>query len=247
MSSALWSKIDLTGSDGGLDSCLALASIPTSLAAIITGSGYECKSLRDFATSLTPDDYIQALDEIWQKEETTKRVRAFRGRLHSAWKAACAAIDHVESNAPSSKQAANSHGSMDWEAPLYDADVEEMEVAWRREYKVSYDAYTTPGDPLVNRVYREFRKWSMTGIRVETWKSILHERQPEIKYETPLSSNCTIVENVGTVYVANTLLDYSWGLRVLANAWGRAGNCLVPSKTEKDTMVKMMRYRFLVR
>lgn len=239
MASALWSKIQGSDEDGGLKSCFAAANLPESIVKVFRGPEYQFETLRDFATSFTEEDYVQALDEVWQADEESKTVRAVRGRLHSAWKAAMVVINNAEKG-PSAAAAGSGQVTIDWEAPLDDHDLDEMNDAWSREYKFKFDTYTTPGDPLINRTRREFRKWSMTVSRVEKWKSVLHERQPEVRHETALSSNCAIVENLGTIYVANSLLDYYWGLRVLVNAWGKAGNYTVDSKVKEGLRVKMM-------
>ena len=241
---ALWKMISMNDADGGLKSCLKEAEVHEKLQERLMSTeeeGCGFKTLRDFATSYTELDYIAELDALWKSQEETKKVRVHRGRLLSAWLAAHHAIKNLESATPGGSTG-GSHAAelIDWESPLDDRDREEMGEEWKKRYSLPLDAHVLPGDPLENRIYREFRRFALTVTRIEKMKSVLHERQPDKVVETAVSSRCKMVENLGTSFSPSSVIDYYFGLRTLANAWARAGNYEVDSMTKENAKVLMM-------
>ena len=111
---------------------------------------------------------------MWQQVEEARELRVNRARLRSAWKATAKAIEVLEQAAPGS-QSASRVEPVDWEAPLTDNDNEEMRSAWDKRYELKLAAWVNPGDPLVNRLHREFRNWMMSVIKVSKMKSVLHD------------------------------------------------------------------------
>ena len=241
---ALWKAISTTDADGGLKSCLTHAEVHLKLQEHLTSEvneGCGFKTLRDFATSFTEEDHVTELDLIWKAQEETKKMRAHRGRLISAWLAAHNAIKSLEAATPGGA-GGNTHASeqIDWEAPLDERDIEDMQKAWNTKYSLPIEAHVLPGQPLESRIFREFRRFALTVTRIEKMKSVLHERQPDKIVETAVTSRCKMVENLGTSFSPASVTDYYFGLRTLGNAWGRAGNYEVDSAVEKLTRVLMM-------
>ena len=104
MASALWSQINMTAADGGLDRCLKVANVAATLIANLKGV-QKMVTLRDFATSYTEEagsdgikGYVRETDKIWQANAATKDSRVERGRLLSAWGAASMAITNLENS-----------------------------------------------------------------------------------------------------------------------------------------------------
>ena len=240
----MWKTISMTDADGGLKSCLKNAEVHEKLQEHLmdegdNGCGF--KTLRDFAASYTENDHVAELDLIWQAHEETKKARVYRGRLHSAWLAAHHADKHLEAATPGGASGGTPASELiDWEAPLEDRDREEMGDEWKKRYSLPLDAHVLPGEPLESRIYREFRRFSLTVTRIEKMKSVFHERQPDKIVETAVSSRCKMVENLGTSFAPSSVVDYYFGLRTLANAWGRAGNYEVDSVAKESTRVLMM-------
>ena len=74
MASALWSQIDMTATDGGLDKCLKVANVAATLVANLKDVR-KMVTLRGFATSYTEEagsdgikDYVKEIDKIWQAD-----------------------------------------------------------------------------------------------------------------------------------------------------------------------------------
>ena len=232
----------MTDADGGLRSCLEQAEVHEKIRTHLTSED-ECgfKTLRDFATSYTEDDYVAELDIIWKLFDETKKARVQRGRLHSAWLAAHHAIKHLKAATPGGASG-GSHSAelIDWEPPLEDKDREEVAKHCKDRYSLPLDAHVLPGDPLESRIFREFMRFSHTVTRIEKMKSVLHERQPDKVVETQVSSRCKMVENLGTSFAPSSVIDYYFGLRTLANAWARSGNYEVESMIKEASKVIMM-------
>jgi len=240
MSAALWKSIKLTESDGGLESCFKACSVHDEIQKHLKDKeGMTC--LRDFAAAYTASDYIVELDKVWQAVEQAKDRRCERARLHSAWQAANAAITALEEAGPGgSSGAAAGQDVTDWEAPLAEDEVEEMRKAWKARYDLIVESHVFPGDPLVNRIYREFRRWSVTTTEIGKMRNILLERQPVRRRETQVSERSSFVEQLECEFTPSSVAEYYFGLRTLANAWAKAGNYEVDSKAEKGAKVLMM-------
>ena len=157
MAAALWQGINMQEADGGLASCFAAAKVAPPLIKNLF-EVLQFVTLRDFASSYTEEDHVALLDGIWQSDETTKTARVQRGRLHSTWKAASTAIRKLEET-PKADGSNSLSSDIGWEAPLSDEERERIWADWKTRYSVRLEAHVRPGDPLVNRIFREFRKF----------------------------------------------------------------------------------------
>ena len=92
----------------------------------------------------------------------------------------------------------------------------------------------------MNRIYKEMRKWQMSVVKVEKWKSVLLDSTPDAVVETRVGARSKLVEGVITEFRPRNLIDYYWGLRTLVNAWGLSGNYEVDSKEKPGQKVLMM-------
>ena len=97
------------------------------------------------------------------------------------------------------------------------------QLAWKR-YSFPLETHVKLGDPLVSRIWREFRRWSLTITKSESMKSVFHERRLVVRRETPVSSSITMVENLVTVFCPYSVIDYYWGFWTLSPSWAQAGN-----------------------
>ena len=236
---ASWQKIDLAAEDGGLDSCVKEARVAPSIIKILKEK-HEIETLRDLAETYTEKDHEEQFTTIWQSDPVTKDASKVQfGRLKSAWKAAVLAIKNQEET-PRADSSLILTTDASWEAPLADADESKMWEDWKSRYDIRLEAHVKPAHSLVNRMYKEMRKWQMSALNVSKWKSILLENTPDAVVETRVGARSKLVEGVITEFRPRNLIDYYWGLRALANAWGLAGNYEVDSKAKPGTKVLMM-------
>ena len=176
MAAALWQSIDMQQADGRLASCFKAADVAPSLVDNMMNV-QKFKTLRDFAESYTEADYTALLDEIWENDEATKKTRVERGRLRSTWKAGSIAIAKLEES-PKADGSNNMTTDISWEAPLTDDQRDAVWADWKTKYNIRLECHVRPGEPLVNRLYREFRTIQMSVHDVRKWKSLLLERRP---------------------------------------------------------------------
>ena len=235
--------------DGGLASCLGLAGVHPDIVKRLTdddpdGAGH--KTLRDFAMSYTEVknsdgsvDYIIELDKLWKMEERAK-ARSHRGRLHSAWLAAAAAIKNLEAATPGGASGAQSAvDPNDWEAPLHEDQVKEMNDSWSKRHDLVVNAHVRPGDPLRNRFYREFRRWALTVVDAGKMKNILHEKEPVKQRQTQVTARVAFVEDMESPLEVADIIGYYWALRTMCNAMAEAGNYEVDSMEKEGKRVLM--------
>ena len=190
--------------DGGLESCFKVAKVAPCLIKNLM-EVQEFVTLRDFASSYTEDDHVVLLDIIWQADETTKNFAArqtpqrLERRLYR----------YQEAGLEESPKADGSNSlstDISWEAPLADEERERIWSDWKAKYNVRLECHVRPGDPLVNRLYREFRKSQQSVTDVRKWKSVLHERQPDVVTETQMTSRSKLVEGVVTEFRPRTIV-----------------------------------------
>ena len=234
----MWQSIDLQGPDGGLSSCLKAARVAESLIRNLM-EVQKIETLRDFAeTYEEPDGGTKQLDDIWKADAATKDTAVERGRLVSGWKAAAMAIKRMEES-PKPEGTGGMVSDKDWEAPLPDEEREKIWSTWKSRYNVKLEAHVRPGEPLVNRIHREFHKWQTSVTDVRKWKSALLDTQPDAVVETQVTARSRLVEGLITEFRPHSIVEYYWGLRTLCNAWALCGNYLVQS-VEKGAEVSVM-------
>lgn len=89
------------------------------------------------------------------------------------------------------------------------------------KYGVVLDAFLEPSDALRSRVYREFRKRTMTVISVAKVRSILHQSAPKHQESVPLGGGVQLEFAADDHRVV--VVEYYFSLRTLAYAWSWAG------------------------
>ena len=66
----------------------------------------------------------------------------------------------------------------DIESPLAVKDSETIQAAWDNRYNIALTMFLAPADPLVSRLYWEFRSVTPTLIEVERIKSVYMSNDP---------------------------------------------------------------------
>ena len=231
-------QIKVSDPDGGLLSVLDLCNVHMRIVQKLTNAGVDgegLKTLREFVAIWRRSKYESQIKR-WIK----KNVAEFKdklveiGRLRLAWKAAHDLIQSTE------KVETRSAEWKDWEDPLPSGEKEKMEEDFNNTYHVVFDNYLYPGDPLVNRIWREFHCWAMTVTQISQMKSISMEHIPPTKEESNLTDKTKVTTEVEFSFVPKTVVEYYWGLRILMNAWGKCGNYLVDSQLYPGSKVLMM-------
>ena len=124
------------------------------------------------------------------------------------------------------------------EAPLDPEDKESMSKAWTARYGIRLTMWLDPADPLVNRLYREYRRNTPSLIPVARVKSVYTDNNPHPEKRVMLAGGLSVtVQGQEKGEVVRDVSQYYFALRILANAAAKAGNYEFDSKVEKTTNV----------
>ena len=220
--------------DGGLAELWRVTKVHELLQKKFKEEGVE--TLPEFATYFTYADYEVETTTFRDKEVTLRDRQVEVARLRMAYTVAT----KVGENSLEKKVKAT---VLDIEGPLEDANKLEILEAWK-QYHIKLTMYFDPGDPLVNRLFREFRAEPPTPslVLAEKVRSTFQCNTPAIEQKHPLpGSNIAItVEEAPDVDIRD-VYTYYIALRILANAYAKAGNILVDSQTDKGEKVVYVR------
>ena len=125
------------------------------------------------------------------------------------------------------------------ESPLTVKDAESMQAAWDSQYNITLTMFLAPADPLVSRLSWEFRSVTPTLIPVGRIKSVYMNNDPNPAKRVALAGGLLsfTVGGKEDTEVVNSVASYYFALRILANAFAKAGNYQFESHIEKGTKV----------
>lgn len=185
----------------------------------------------------TLDDYIYLVNsKDWETEvlalvEGVKELKGNRiasARFRSAWEAGSQAL----------KQATLVQPVEQPDELLPDTVVNQLSRDFAKKYNLTIDTWLEPCDTLRSRVYREWKKQTMTVLDIRRVKSVISQAVPKQQDTVTLSGGVSLEIDKEVTVDVKTAVEYYWKLRVLCNAWAWAGTFLVPNEEKK--MVPMM-------
>ena len=207
--------VNSSAEDGGLAQVFTVTGVNSLITAKLTAEGVT--TLMEFTNMWTKAGYETEATEYRNEVESLKDVRVEGSRLRAAIVLARAVLDRPPINAED--KAIN-----DWECPLDAAAKESISKSWKARYGVVLTMYLDPADPLVNRLYREFRQNSPSLIPVAKIRSVYvdHNPSPEKKVHLPGGMSITVAGQEQKEVVRD-VAHYYYALRILANASAKAG------------------------
>ena len=102
---------------------------------------------------------------------------------------------------------------------LPESTMQQLHKDFAAKYGVVLDAFLEPSDALRSRVYREFRKRTMTVVSVAKVRSILHQSAPKQQASVRLGAGVQLEFAADDHRVVRTVVEYYFSLRTLAYAW----------------------------
>ena len=224
------SQINTSAADGGLAQVLALANVNPLIVAEIKAE--DVNTLLEFASYWTTSGFEEEAISFRNRVESLKTKGVEVARIRSAILLAKAVITRPPPTKEPDEQAP------DIEAPLNALQKETMAKAWDTRYGVVLTMYLAPSDPIVNRLFREFRNNTPSLIPVTRIRSVYtdHNACPEKKVAIGGGLKLT-VQGEEEKEVVRNVSQYYFQLRILANASAKAGNYQWDSKEEKDCKV----------
>ena len=222
--------INTSAADGGLAQVLEVTNVSALIVAEIKAE--DINNLLDFASYWTTSGSETEAIAFRDRAETLQTKKVEAARIRNAILLAKAVITRP----PPAKEP--DELAPDIEAPLNALQKETMVKAWETRYGVVLTMYLAPADPIVNRLFREFRNNTPSLIPVTRIRSVYtdHNACPEKKVAIGGGLKLT-VQGEEEKEVVRNVSQYYFQLRILANASAKAGNYQWDSKEEKDCKV----------
>ena len=222
-------QVNVNVADGGLSKALELNKVHADLIQLVKDEGVE--NLMEFSSYFSKEKYEEEATEFCGKVQAVQGKKVEVARFRNAIILARAVIDRP----PSKVEPA---GVQDMEAPLDALEKEMLAKSWTARYGVRLDMFLDPADPLVNRLFREFRANTPTLIPVSRIRSVYTDNNPHPEKRVTLTGGVSItVSGNDDTEVVRDVAGYCFSLRILANASAKAGNYEVESKVEKEGKV----------
>ena len=125
----------------------------------------------------------------------------------------------------------------DLDEALPDSTIQQLNADWTRRYNLTFDSVLEPSEQLRARVYREFKKGTMTVVEMKKVRSVLTMAQPKHSDSIALPGGLQLQLEKEVSVSLRSVTDYYFAMRVLAHAWAWAGNYLV--QVDKQSVLFM--------
>ena len=220
------SKIDVLADDRGLSACWVGANISEAWSKEFLAV-HKVTTLDDFVYLVTAADWERSLQSLVDATNF-KHDRIAGARFKSAYLAGQQALKQSLEVATTAEDA---------DQPLPESTTHQLNRDWDRKYGVKWEAFVDPADPLRARVYKEFKKFTMTIIECRRIKSILTHSMPKSHEEVHLQGGVKIAFDKEVVTDIKSVIDYYFALRTLAVAWAWAGNWVTKDRSGRDALM----------
>ena len=220
------SRIDVLQDDRGLATCVAAAQIkPEWIEAYKTT--HAVATLDDFVYLVTASDWEASLKELVEGVPALKGNRIAMARFKSAYE--CGTVALKQAAQPAAK-------SEDPDELLPEGTMQQLNRDWTKRYSLHFEPWFEPSEQLRSRVYREWRKQSMTVIDAKKIRSMMHITTPKSKEQVDLPGGIQL--QFDREYSANfrSVADYYAALGILAHCWAWSGNYFVQYNSENILM-----------
>ena len=211
------SRIDVHQDDRGLAACFAGAQLQDAWVQAYL-KVHQVTTLDDFIYMVRASDWEQSLGDLVSQVTELKDNRIALARFKSAFEAGQQALKHAAQAAPKTE---------DLDEALPDSTVQQLNADWTKRYSLSFDSVLEPSEQLRARVYREFKKQTMTVIELKKVRSVLTMAQPKTSDSIALPGGLQLQLEKEVAVSLRSVTDYYFALRVLAHAWSWAGNFTV--------------------
>ena len=124
-----------------------------------------------------------------------------------------------------------SESNEDLETPLQQTTVKTLQDLWDTRYHLVLKPELRPADSLVGRIYREMSRRIASIIPIRKVRSLTNAAEPKPGHRVALDARSFVTFNSaeGTSIIIDGVVQYYYGLRILANAYAFAGIELVDS------------------
>eukprot|EP00439_Symbiodinium_sp_Y106_P079748 s1156_g18.t1 len=135
---------------------------------------------------INKSEWESSLAAFVQEVGAIRDNRLALARFKAAWQAGSSAI-------AASQQAATRHQQdTDLEDPLPEATTQQLQHDFQKAYGIVVETHLEPSDALRGRVYREFRRHTMTVIEARKIKSVVAQATPQREESVSLQGGLTL-------------------------------------------------------
>ena len=186
-------------------------------------------TLDDFVYLVTATEWEASLRDLVQGAGSpVKDNRIALARFKSAWEAGAAALKQAMSAAPSAQ---------DPDALLPETTLQTLQRDFEKRYNYKVEPFLDPNDALRSRIYREFKKKSMSIIDIKKIKSVLAQAVPKSHEAVALAGGLKLEFDAETSASVKSVVEYFFQLKILAMAWAWSGNFITKNKDKQDVLM----------
>ena len=170
-------RIDVLQEDRGLATCLAAANLlPEWTEPFLRHHGIE--TLEDYVFLIPKEGAEHGIKDLVEAIPALKNKPIVLARFRAAYEAGMQAV----------KQASQlpAKGTNELDELLPESTMATLSKDFRNRYNTEVDAALEPSDTLRSRVYREFKKQTMTVIEARRIKSLLEQAGPRLQESVAL-------------------------------------------------------------
>ncbi|CAE7257437.1 unnamed protein product [Symbiodinium microadriaticum] len=206
--------------DQGLQACFKRARLESSWVEEF------CKTLK----IETLEDYIYLFNKsTWESEIEThlqsipalKDNRLALSRFKAAYEAGAAAIKNARD------VASKIDADKDLDEPLGEVQMSQLMADWKKSYDLEMDPQLEPADTLRGRVFREFKRKSMTVLEMRKVKTVVSACVPSTTEVAMLSDSLALQLKREQISPIKDVVQYYWRLRTLCYCWAFCGNWMM--------------------
>ena len=229
---ALLSRVDVHTPDRGFRASLIACTVQEDwFNHFKTHHGFE--TLDDYVYSVQRERWEEGVQQLVNQVTQLKDSRLILARFKAAFETGLKAIQ-------ASQEVSAKVSDQDMDVPVPESNALQLAADWTRAYGVTIDPELEPSDALRGRVWREFRRRTMTVIDLKKVKTVLQITQPHVTQEVQLhetsGANTQIALQIGRAADAEigTVVQYYFALRTLAYAWAWSGNYTIADYDSVD-------------
>lgn len=219
-------RIDVHQDDRGLAACFQGANIKEEWITAYKDK-HRVVTLDDYVYMVNAASWEASLGELVDQVPALKDDRIALARFKSAFEAGQQALKYAAQVSPKTE---------DLDEALPEGTMQQLNADWMKRYHLVFDSVLEPSEQLRSRIYREFRKQTMTVIEMKKVKSVLTISQPKASDSISLPGGLQLQLEKEVSVSLRSVTEYYFALRVLCHAWAWAGNFTVsmgPAPTDQ--------------
>lgn len=206
-------RIDVLEDDRGFRTCFEAANVQVDWRKHFIAT-HKIETLDDFISLGDREKWESSLKDLLESVTELRGNRIVLARFKAGFESGMAAIK-ASQVAPKTEDQADQ--------VLPDATLQSVTVAFNKKYGIVLDPHLDPSDALRSRLYREFRRGTMSLLETKRIKSMLNVSVPKTQDNIKLSESVHIQLQEDDAVCITSASEYYMQLRTLMTAWGWAG------------------------